>query len=85
MFDDGIFPRQESLELGSLQFPMTAIGHVTNCLYPIITLNRHYGTEFYEGDRKFPTPLSVYHTMPTFDANEEKTFRKHCGKRRKCW
>ena len=29
--------------------------------------------------------LIHYHTIPTFDAPEKEAYRKHCGKRRKCW
>ena len=29
--------------------------------------------------------LTLYHTNPTFDNPEKEAFRKHCGKRRKCW
>ena len=29
--------------------------------------------------------LTHYHTIPSFDAPEKEAFRKHCGKRRKCW
>ena len=29
--------------------------------------------------------LTHYHTIPTFNAPEKEAFRKHCGKRRKCW
>ena len=29
--------------------------------------------------------LIHYHTIPIFDAPEKEAFRKHCGKRRKCW
>ena len=27
----------------------------------------------------------LYHTVMIFDAPKEKAFRKHCGRRRKCW
>ena len=29
--------------------------------------------------------LTPYHTVPTFIDLEQDAFRKHCGKRRKCW
>ena len=28
---------------------------------------------------------TFYHTIPTFNDPEKEAFRKHCGKRRKCW
>ena len=30
-------------------------------------------------------PLTLYHTIPTFNDPREEGFGKHCGKRRKCW
>ena len=29
--------------------------------------------------------LTLYHTITTFNDPVSETFRKHCGKRRKCW
>ena len=37
------------------------------------------------GISQFSGCLSLYHTIPTFNDREEKTFGKHYGKRRKCW
>ena len=33
----------------------------------------------------FYPSLTLYHTIPIFNDPEEVAFRKHCGKRRKCW
>ena len=29
--------------------------------------------------------LTLYHIMPNFNDPEKEAFRKHCGKRKKCW
>ena len=29
--------------------------------------------------------LILYHIFPTFNDPDKEDFRKHCGKRRKCW
>ena len=36
-------------------------------------------------DSNDKTILTLYHTIPTFNDPEKEGFRKHCGKKRKCW
>ena len=35
--------------------------------------------------RHFFDPLTLYHTLLTFNDPKEEGFGKHCGKRRQCW